>query len=78
MLTARSVDRTTEAMMQDIIDTEFRDCTVLAIMHRLEHIEHYDRVLILDEGGLVEDGEPTTLAAVAGSRLSKLYKSSGN
>ena len=48
--------------MQEIIDTEFKDCTVLAIMHRLEYIERYDRVIVMDEGVLVEDGEPAALA----------------
>ena len=33
-----SVDGETEAFMQDIIDTTFKDCTVLAVMHRLTHI----------------------------------------
>ncbi|KAK6390405.1 hypothetical protein LTR65_005528 [Meristemomyces frigidus] len=74
---ASSADRATEAIMQDIIDTEFKECTVLAVMHRLEHIERYDRVLLLDDGVLVEDGEPATLMAAAHSRFSRLSKAAG-
>lgn len=47
--------------MQDIIDTEFKDTTVLAVMHRLNHVKKYDRVAVLDQGRLVEYGEPGRL-----------------
>ncbi|KAK6074134.1 ABC transporter [Seiridium cupressi] len=33
-----SVDSDTESIMQDIIDTVFKDCTVLAVMHRLTYV----------------------------------------
>jgi ATP-binding cassette, subfamily C (CFTR/MRP), member 1 len=57
------VDSATEAIMQEIIDTEFRDCTVIAIMHHLEYAERYNRVAVMDNGVLVEEGEPAVLAA---------------
>lgn len=47
--------------MQDIVDTELKDTTVLAVMHRLSHIKKYDRIAALDKGALVEVGEPAKL-----------------
>lgn len=60
--------------MQDIIDSEFRGCTVLAVMHRLTHIAAYDQVALLDAGFLVELGEPAELIAEE-TRFAELYKS---
>ncbi|MCJ1308796.1 hypothetical protein MMC25_002451 [Agyrium rufum] len=58
-----SVDSQTEGIMQEIIDTEFKGCTVLAIMHRLKHVMSYDRVALLGEGKLLEYDEPAKLMA---------------
>lgn len=39
--------------MQDIIDTDFRKCTVISVMHRLAHAPKYDKIAVLDGGKLV-------------------------
>lgn len=70
-----SVDSETEAIMQDIIDTVFKDCTVLAVMHRLKHINRYDRVALLDSGLLLEYDAPTTLLGQE-SKFADLFQSS--
>jgi ATP-binding cassette subfamily C (CFTR/MRP) protein 1 len=70
-----SVDGETEALMQDIIDTTFKDCTVLAIMHRLTHITRYDKVALLDDGHLVEFDTPGRLLSRE-SRFARLYHTS--
>ncbi|KJZ74889.1 hypothetical protein HIM_05798 [Hirsutella minnesotensis 3608] len=56
-----NVDAKTEDRMQDIIDTELRGCTVLAIMHRLVHVAKYDQVALLENGMVVEYGDPKKL-----------------
>jgi ATP-binding cassette, subfamily C (CFTR/MRP), member 1 len=70
-----SVDDETEAIMQDIIDTTFKDCTVIAIMHRLTHITRYSKVALLDQGHLMEYDTPENLLGQE-SRFAKLYRSS--
>lgn len=47
--------------MQDIIDTEFRDLTVISVIHRYAHVMSYDRVAILRQGRLVECDSPQVL-----------------
>lgn len=69
-----SVDAETENRMQDIIDKEFRDCTVLAIMHRLAHVAKYDRVALLDNGMLLEYDDPEKLLSGETS-FKKLFES---
>lgn len=71
-----SVDAETEAIMQDIVDRIFRDCTVLAVMHRLTHVTRYDKVALLDGGHLVEFDAPEKLLN-RDSRFASLYESSG-
>ncbi|KAJ3114495.1 hypothetical protein HDU96_002009 [Phlyctochytrium bullatum] len=56
-----SVDTETDSRIQDTIRTEFSDCTVLTIAHRLKTIADYDRVLVLDHGDLIENGSPLEL-----------------
>ena len=59
--------------MQDIIDSDFRNCTVLAIMHRLRHVSRYDKVALLEDGALLEYGEPESLLT-GDTRFAELYR----
>lgn len=68
-----SVDSETESKIQDIIDTEFQDCTILAVMHRLDHISRYDMIAFLQDGRLVEYDQPGVLLEQE-SRFAQLYK----
>lgn len=77
LLTFYSVDKDTEAIMQNIIDSEFAGCTVLAVMHRLKYIKHYHRVALLDAGAIVEFDDPAKLLE-QDSAFSKLYSTSGH
>jgi ATP-binding cassette subfamily C (CFTR/MRP) protein 1 len=72
-----SVDANTQALVQNIIDVEYKDCTVLAVIHRLDLIQKYDKVALLDSGVLVEYDTPAELLA-GPSRLSELHSSGGH
>ncbi|KAI9225298.1 MAG: P-loop containing nucleoside triphosphate hydrolase protein [Piptocephalis tieghemiana] len=56
-----SVDLETDALLQQSIRTDFAQCTVLAIAHRLNTIMDYDRVLVLSDGHVVEFDTPYRL-----------------
>ncbi|KAI8853983.1 hypothetical protein BC829DRAFT_439467 [Chytridium lagenaria] len=56
-----SVDFETDARIQETIRTEFDECTVITIAHRLKTIVDYDRVIVLDAGRVVENGTPLEL-----------------
>jgi ABC-type multidrug transport system fused ATPase/permease subunit len=56
-----AVDHHTDALVQETIRVEFKECTVLTIAHRLDTIIDYDRVLVLSDGKVVEDDEPKAL-----------------
>ncbi|QBM87662.1 ABC-type multidrug transport system, ATPase and permease component [Metschnikowia aff. pulcherrima] len=56
-----SVDYETDAKIQQTIATEFSKCTVLCIAHRLRTILSYDRIIVMDDGHIVEKGVPFVL-----------------
>ena len=51
--------------------------TVLMICHRLQHIAKFDKVLVLQQGCLVEEGCPAALLARESSALSDLCRHAG-
>ncbi|KAF5598631.1 multidrug resistance [Fusarium pseudocircinatum] len=68
-----SVDADTERQMLAIIEREFAGCTIFMVAHRLHIVSEFcDRVLVLDRGRIVEDGDPRTLARVDESWFASL------
>ncbi|KAF4921761.1 ABC transporter atnG [Colletotrichum viniferum] len=72
-----SVDSETEAIMQNIVDSDFRDCTVLAVMHRLKHVTHYDKVALLGDGKLLEFDTPESLIS-GKTQFAEMFKMKAN
>lgn len=56
-----SVDYATDSRIQQAIVKEFADCTILCIAHRLKTILNYDRILVMDNGGIKEFDTPWSL-----------------
>ncbi|XP_023560436.1 multidrug resistance-associated protein 1 isoform X1 [Octodon degus] len=56
-----AVDLETDDLIQSTIRTQFEDCTVLTIAHRLNTIMDYTRVIVLDKGEIRECGPPSDL-----------------
>ncbi|MGC5330127.1 ABC transporter ATP-binding protein [Micromonospora sp. DT62] len=68
-----SLDVPTERLVQHALGTILADRTALVIAHRLSTVETADRVLVLDDGRIVEDGPPGRLV-VAGGRYAALHR----
>ncbi|XP_078621139.1 ATP-binding cassette sub-family C member 9-like [Branchiostoma floridae x Branchiostoma japonicum] len=56
-----SVDMETDAILQDVIKVAFGDRTVITVAHRIATILNSDRILVLDQGKLVENDSPDNL-----------------
>lgn len=56
-----AVDLETDDLIQETIKTEFAECTVLTIAHRLNTIMDSTRVLVLDKGEVREFDTPSNL-----------------
>ena len=70
-----SLDVPTERMVQRALRTVLRDRTALIIAHRLSTVEIADRVLVLADGRIVEDGAPEVLIAGGTGEFSALHES---
>ena len=68
-----NVDYTTDRLIQETIRTKFKHCTVITIAHRLSTIMDYDRVLVLENGQVVEYDKPQNLLQNKRGRFSRLY-----
>ncbi|MEV0349371.1 ABC transporter ATP-binding protein [Nonomuraea sp. NPDC050680] len=67
-----SVDPLTEAQIQEGLDAVLAGRTSIVIAHRLSTIEHVDRIVVLDHGRIVEQGDHTSLLA-RGGRYCEVY-----
>ncbi|KAK1261109.1 ABC transporter C family member 5 [Acorus gramineus] len=66
-----SVDTATDNLIQKIIRTEFRDCTVCTIAHRIPTVIDSDLVLVLSDGRVAEFDNPMRLLE---DKTSMFYK----
>ncbi len=61
-----ALDSQSEAMIQERLDLIMRGRTVIAIAHRLSTVSRMDRIVVLDQGRIVEEGRPNELIEGAG------------
>ncbi|KAJ2511524.1 Canalicular multispecific organic anion transporter 1 [Coemansia sp. RSA 2049] len=61
-----SMDQESDQDMQKLIHSEFKNCTVLTIAHRLKTIMGSDRIVVMDNGRVVEVGPPSELLEKGG------------
>lgn len=61
-----NLDRETEVRMQQSLEETFREATIITIAHRLETVMHYDVIIVMDKGKLLEAGHPQELASRQG------------
>ncbi|PWY69102.1 multidrug resistance protein MDR [Aspergillus heteromorphus CBS 117.55] len=71
------VDGETDELMQRIIRTEFEGCTVVAVAHRVNTLLDFDRVAVVEAGGIVEFDAPGVLLGRRGSVFGELYRAGG-
>lgn len=72
-----SVDLETDDLIQQTIRQEFKDCTILTIAHRLNTILDSDRIIVLDNGRIVEYDSPESLLRNSSSLFSSIAKDAG-
>ncbi|ESO91182.1 hypothetical protein LOTGIDRAFT_153611 [Lottia gigantea] len=56
-----AVDLKTDVLIQETIRTEFQQCTLITVAHRINTIMDYDRIMVLDKGKIVEFDSPSNL-----------------
>nr|APD26520.1 ATP-binding cassette transporter subfamily C member 1 X4 protein [Brachionus koreanus] len=72
-----SIDPNTDDLIQSTIRSQFKDCTILTIAHRLNTIIDNDRIMVLDSGKLVEFDSPSKLLSNSSSLFYSMAKEAG-
>ena len=70
----RGLDGDTRARLLETIRRHWKHATMLFVSHDIAQIHSFDRVLVVEQGRIVEDGDPTELARDVSSRYSALLE----
>ena len=75
-----SLDAENETIVQEAISNATKGKTVIVIAHRMRTIENADKVIVLNEGKVVEEGNPQELIKKNGqfTKMVSLQKEAAN
>ena len=71
-----NVDGPSDARIQRAVRAAFGDATVITIAHRLNSVLDADKIMVLDDGELVEFGPPRELMARPSGRFRAMVHAS--
>ncbi len=69
-----ALDSESEQAIQLALDNLMHGRTVIAIAHRLSTLRHFDRIIVMDGGQVIDDGPPEVLSARPGPYRELLRK----
>lgn len=69
-----NLDSQSEALIKDAMDRISKNRTTIIIAHRLSTIKKADKIIVLEDGVVVEEGSHTELAHIKGGLYYKLLK----
>ena len=72
------IDNQTDEIIQKTIRTEFQNCTIITIAHRINTIMDYDRVILFSQGEVIEQGAPQELMNNPESHFYAMAKQAAN
>ncbi|KAJ6598201.1 multidrug resistance-associated ABC transporter [Mycena vulgaris] len=75
---SKTVDYATDELIGLTIREKFHGSTVLTIAHRLRSVIDYDKVMVLEEGRIVEFDRPSILLQNSHSRFYAMCKATGS
>lgn len=73
-----NLDAESDAAIQAVLRNSFKSSTVLIIAHKLNGLQHANRILVMDNGFIVESGTPLKLAADKNSLFSGMLNEQNN
>lgn len=68
-----ALDNKAEAVVQKAIDNLMQDRTVFVIAHRLSTVQNADKIVVINDGEIVEEGKHDELLNIEGGAYKALY-----
>ena len=69
-----NIDTETEGLIQDALSTLMKGRTTIMVAHRLSTIRHADKIMVMDDGQLKEQGTHEELITIPDGIYKKLYE----
>ena len=69
-----ALDSESEKLIQDALWHLMEDRTAIVIAHRLSTIQKMDRIIVLDEGRIIEEGSHEKLLTIKNGAYAKLWQ----
>ena len=73
-----ALDSITEKAVVDALDHQFAGKTVIVVAHRLSTVSHLDRIIVMQDGHVIEDGPHDTLLKNKDGTYARLYTQQRN
>ncbi|XP_067851301.1 multidrug resistance-associated protein 5 isoform X2 [Heptranchias perlo] len=73
-----AMDTETDSLIQETIRESFAECTMLTIAHRLNAVLSCDRIMVLNQGQVMEFDKPSVLLANENSRFCAMFAAAEN
>ena len=70
-----NIDNKTDILIQNAVDKIFKNSTLIIIAHKIPNLNKYDKIMILDEGCLIEYDTPYNLLKKNNGIFRQLYDS---
>ena len=67
------VDVKIQGKINNKLYESFKDSTMFVIAHRLENVINLDRILVFDQGRVVEDGSPSELLSISNGVFREIW-----
>ncbi len=68
-----SLDSQSEQLIQESLETLMKGRTVIAIAHRLSTLKEMDRIIVIENGKIAEDGDPEELLKKPNGKFKKMW-----
>ena len=69
-----NIDNKTDLFIQDTVDKIFKNSTLITIAHKIPDLDKYNKILVLDNGYLVEFDSPKILLKKNNGIFKQLYE----
>ena len=69
-----ALDSRTETLVQNALEKELHEKTIITIAHRITTLRNTDRILVFDKGTIAEEGMYQSLLSDENSLFSRIYK----